>query len=331
MTDGTRFFVADFTNNRVLIWNTVPTSDDAPANVVVGQTDMTSNGSGCTSSTLNQPWSVASDGTHLIVSDYSNSRVLVWNSIPTTNGVAANAVLGESSFTGCGGGHSSTLISGQVGVSTDGTRILVSDYNNHRVLIWRSFPTVSTGAAASVVLGQSNFTAHTSPSPSSNTMMYPGSAVSDGTHVIVQDSGNNRILIWNSIPTTSGLAANIVLGQPDFTTTSYGTSATNMSTSTACSATYASPGYVDLHGGKIYMADSCNSRVMIWNSIPTAFTSGTAIPANIVLGQPNFTSNATGSTAQSLNTPSEAFSNGTSIYVTDWGNNRIVLFPDPTH
>ena len=42
---------------------------------------------------------VYSDGTHLFVADYDNNRVLIWNNIPTSNGQAANMVLGQPNMT----------------------------------------------------------------------------------------------------------------------------------------------------------------------------------------------------------------------------------------
>ena len=35
-----KYYVADSANHRVLIWNTVPTDANTPANVVLGQVDM---------------------------------------------------------------------------------------------------------------------------------------------------------------------------------------------------------------------------------------------------------------------------------------------------
>ena len=34
----------------------------------------------------------------------------------------------------------------------------------------------------------------------------------------IADTGYNRVLIYNHIPTTNGVAADVVLGQPNFTT-----------------------------------------------------------------------------------------------------------------
>ena len=39
--DGTRFFVADTANNRVLIWNSIPSTTNQAANIVLGQANMT--------------------------------------------------------------------------------------------------------------------------------------------------------------------------------------------------------------------------------------------------------------------------------------------------
>ena len=90
--------MADASNNRVLIWNAIPTLYE-PANVVVGQGSMTVGNPGTTSSNLSNPKGVYSDGTNLFVADQANNRILVWNPIPTANGAAAGAVLGQPNMT----------------------------------------------------------------------------------------------------------------------------------------------------------------------------------------------------------------------------------------
>ena len=67
-SDGTRLFVPDYSNNRVLIWNTMPTADGTPPNVVLGQPDMTSNTpnyGGISAAALDDPEGVFSDGTRV--------------------------------------------------------------------------------------------------------------------------------------------------------------------------------------------------------------------------------------------------------------------------
>ena len=56
------------------------------------------------------------------------------------------------------------------------------------------------------------------PDRTQNGMNLPLAVASDGVHVAVADTANNRVLIWNKIPTTTNQNADIVLGQPDFVT-----------------------------------------------------------------------------------------------------------------
>ena len=50
-----------------------------------------------------------------------------------------------------------------------------------------------------------------------STLSFPRYALSDGTHLFIADGGNDRVLVYNTIPTKSGVAADAVLGQADFT------------------------------------------------------------------------------------------------------------------
>jgi len=85
-SDGTRLYIADTANNRVLIFNTIPTSSYASANVVVGQPNMTSNtanNGGIGANTLNFPSSVFLAGPRLFVADTTNNRGLIY--VPPVN------------------------------------------------------------------------------------------------------------------------------------------------------------------------------------------------------------------------------------------------------
>ena len=104
-TDGQILAVADTSNNRVLIWKSIPTSIQAPADIVVGQADFNSNIAnwGATISnpsakSLRSPQGVWIAQGKLYVADTQNNRILVWNSIPTQNGQAADLVVGQPKF-----------------------------------------------------------------------------------------------------------------------------------------------------------------------------------------------------------------------------------------
>ena len=253
---GGRLFVADSFNNRVLIYNSIPTSNNAAADVVVGQPDMTSGGTAMTARTLNNPYAAVSDGKRLFIADYLSSRVLIYNSIPTSNNAAADVVVGAPDMTTGGGGTAANTLSAPGSVYSDGTRLYVADFYNSRVLIYNSIPT-SNNAAADVVVGQPDMTQHVDNqggSPTANTLFWPGSVYSDGTKLYIADSLNHRVLIYNSIPTSNNAAADIVIGQPDMTSNGPGTTANTLDV----------PSTVYVDRTRLYVADYSNNRVLVF-------------------------------------------------------------------
>jgi len=223
-TDGVRLFVASPTHHRVLIWNTLPTENNAPADLVVGQPDFAepssvpggvSNIGECRSGQdgLCRPWDVAFDGQHVFVADNGNNRVLIWNSLPTTSGQPADVVLGQPDFDSTAPGGGATGMTSPTHLHADGQRLFVSDTYNQRVLIWNTIPTTN-GQPADLVLGKPSFDAP--PHETSPTLNLPMGLYSDGNHLFLADNSNHRVLIWNTIPTVSGQLPDLVLGQPDF-------------------------------------------------------------------------------------------------------------------
>jgi hypothetical protein len=98
--------VADANNNRVLVWNSLPTTNAAPADVVIGQSDfnvaLANAGASVNQFGLAQPRAVAIAHDALFVADFANQRVMVWQPVPTSNGAPATAVLGRADFTETG-------------------------------------------------------------------------------------------------------------------------------------------------------------------------------------------------------------------------------------
>jgi hypothetical protein len=259
-TSGAKLLVADSTNNRVLVWNAIPTSAGVAANVAVGQTDLTTWTAACGASSLNGPQSAfVTPGGKLIVADQGNHRVLVWNAIPTASGTAANLVLGQVSKTTCDppADVNEKTLSAPSDVWSDGTRLVVVDPGNHRVLVWSTFPT-SDGQAADAVLGQATVTAATSGT-TDNAMAGPVAVASDGTRLFVADQGNNRVLVFGAIPSTgAGAPATVVLGQADFThgSANAGGAVTAKSLS--------SPSGLAVIDGKLFVTDALNHRVVVF-------------------------------------------------------------------
>ena len=94
----------------------------------------------------------------------------------------------------------------------------VADYGNNRVLEF--VPPFSNGMAASLVLGQVDFThglSNQGGSPAANTLSFPsGLEFDSGGNLIVEDTQNNRTLIF-SAPFTNNVSATTVLGQSNLT------------------------------------------------------------------------------------------------------------------
>src|SRR6185436_4021558 len=161
-----------------------------------------------------------------VVADTDNNRVLLWRSIPTVMNQPADIVLGQPDFktrTANEGrpAPSARSFRGPQGVWIQGTRLYVADAQNNRVMIWRNIPTQNY-QPADVVLGQPNFTTATTQNlsadsfkPTATSMLEPVRVTSDGRKLFVTDLGYNRVLIWNAIPDAYNAAADVVVGQPN--------------------------------------------------------------------------------------------------------------------
>lgn len=280
-SDGHILAVADTDNNRVLIWSPIPTTNGAPATVVLGQKDFSSVqlATIVSSSSLRGPEGVWIQGQQLFVADSGANRVLIWNHIPTQNGQAADIVLGQSSFTSAPDNPPTTAQSmfSPVSVTSDGTRLYVTDLGNNRVLIWNHIPTTN-GQTADIELGQpdfksnaSNNTAGICPSTGSGSsavypalcgasLSFPRFALSDGTRLYVADGGNDRVLVYNSIPTANAARAQVVLGQQDEFSNVNGVDTTLI----ASSAQVSSPQSLAWDGTNLYVSDPWDLRVMVF-------------------------------------------------------------------
>jgi hypothetical protein len=201
-----------------------------------------------------------SDGTHVLVADGGNHRVLIWNAIPTVSGKAADVVLGQPNLNANmlnNGGISASSLNRPYAAYVSGGKLLVADNNNHRVLIWNAIPTTNA-QAADVVLGQPNMTTAAAPTtPSPQTLTNPNFIHVDANgRLYVSDSGSNRILYWNAIPTQNQAAANGVIGQPNMDV-----GPANNGGLTA--RTLQGPGGVLSSGTLLYVLDSGNDRMLL--------------------------------------------------------------------
>jgi trimeric autotransporter adhesin len=322
---ATALAATDSNNNRVLIWKTFPNSTQQAADIVIGQPSMTTNtgnNGGLSASAISNPRSVSSDGIRLAVVDANNNRVLIWNSIPTTNKQSADVVLGQPSFTSStpnNGGVSAKSLSSPARVVISGNRLVVSDQNNSRVLIWNSIPT-SNFQSADLVIGQPSFSTATPNNGGTSASSFGGpiGISTNGTSLAVADNINHRVLIWNTFPSVNGKAADVVLGQPNFTSSTFNNGGVSAST-------LRSPTGVTFVGSKLFVADQLNNRMLLWNTTPSTNKQ----PADVVIGQPDFATvaaNSGGLNSQSNSAINGATSDGRTLALFDPSNHRALFY-----
>ncbi|MBI2103365.1 hypothetical protein HYT59_00005, partial [Candidatus Woesebacteria bacterium] len=317
-SDGNKLAVS--AANRVLIWNTFPTRNQQPADLVLGQPDFsteTANIGGISAQTLSTPFGCWTDGKKLVLVDQANKRVLIWNTFPTQNQQAADVVVGQPDFITSSGAATASKLNLPVGVLVYNGKLIVSDQTAHRVLIWNAVPTTN-GVAADVVVGQTNFTTGTTGTTASKFFNPRGLGAYDNK-LFVGDTSNNRFLIFNNIPTSNGASADVVIGQPDFTTNT----ANNGGLSCAAIFGGQSP-FIPISNGRLFLADGETRRLLIFNQIPTTNFQA----ADIVLGQSDCAASVTGTTANTFgNQPIRmgAEVNG-KLIVGDQANSRILIF-----
>jgi hypothetical protein len=328
---GGRLYVSDRESSRILGFNGLPTQNGAPANFVLGQPDFASTTGSGGQGGLSRPAGSSSDGMRLAVADRSNSRVLIYNALPTSTGALPDRVLGQENFTTTSLACSATGLALPEDVFLGHGKLIVADSANNRVLIWNSLPTTN-GATAHLVLGQGSFTTCAAndtdgdgtqdSAASASTFFDPSGVWTDGTRLLVADTSNNRVLLWNQFPTRNGQPADIVIGQPDFTSRAPATTASGLN----------APYFVNSTGQQLFVAEEQNNRVTVWNQFPT--TNGSA--ANTVLGQPDFVSahrgdpaGGTTPSARSLYRPAGVLLAPPYLVVSDYGNNRLLVFETP--
>lgn len=333
-----KFLVCDGENNRVLIFNKLPISNFQEADLVIGQKDLFSNSIPPVGpNTLDRPSGLATDGKYLFILDRDNHRILVYNDIPVKNGDSAKFVVGQTNFYDRSWGgeqefNDSTNMSafkfssGPTGMTYDSAtgKIIVLDSDNNRLMIYNKFSHFDS-VSASVVVGQKTWTSNRpnqGETPGANTLFLStstGVLVHKGK-LLVTDRNNNRVLIYNKIPEKNNQSADVVIGQKDFS-----------SNQKNCGGQIGACGFdgprsiaID-RSGKLYIAEAGNSRILIFDSIPT--TNGQC--ANTVLGQSDFNSNLNVISDSTFNTFISFVSFiEDKLVVCDQGNHRILFFDE---
>ncbi len=100
-------------------------------------------------------------------------------------------------------------------VKSFGGKLYVANRSMNQINVYNSIPTTSF-PEPSYLLGQKTGKVRSIPGTGTNRFSEPVGFDSDGVRFVVADFETNRVLIWNSMPTSSETPADIVLGQSDF-------------------------------------------------------------------------------------------------------------------
>ncbi|GAB1350513.1 hypothetical protein MASR1M107_27280 [Ignavibacteriales bacterium] len=173
------------------------------------------------------------------------------------------------------------------------------------------------GKAAEGVLGQLDYITPTS-GVAINKFNGPNGVLFDNRNgkIWVADRGNHRVLRFSSTNAyINGGDAELVIGQPDFTTNTSGLSATKMN----------NPICVVIDGnGTLWVSEYGNNRVTRWDD-PDNLVNGDT--ADGVLGQPDFVTNSAATSQNKFSGPAGIFveANGT-LWVSNFNIHRLLRF-----
>ncbi len=265
--DGQRIAVTDTNNDRILIWNSFPTKNGAPADLVLELAHFSGSGApddaerrppnprperprgepeagapnanfrpqvGRGIQRFGWPWGVWTDGKKLAVVATHGHSVLIWNSLPTRDHQPPDLVLNPDDA------------GTPRNVTSDGaTFFAVSDHNNAAAsrpatMVWNSFPTSST-----------------QPPDWKWNEWVKGSFTPDGKLVV---AGMSKIFIWNKTPRAAETDPEVVL-RPTTYRNGDGPDAV-------------------VANGRLYVCTYNGNHLLGWNSLPTRDDQ----PADFALG-----------------------------------------------
>jgi sugar lactone lactonase YvrE len=287
-----KIYIGEADNHRVMRYAYPLTGNQPTAELVFGQPDFTSdpgqayyNSFGSwpepTAKQILEPMALAVYNGDLWVLDHNNQRVVRFSHAYnlTVNNPDADLVIGQSTFLTRDFSCTSNSLTAPWGMTIDASgNLWVADTGNGRVLRFNDVSSLSSGASANGVLGQTNFTANTVTTvPSQYQFGLPSSLFVDGTTLWVCDRGFNRVLKFNNAAVKpNGANADGVLGQSNYSGSALGISPSSFNR----------PFGVCVDGkGNLYVSDQTSKRILIFLN---AANKSNGANADNVLGQASF-------------------------------------------
>ncbi|MCF4966051.1 hypothetical protein [Nostoc sp. CMAA1605] len=336
VSENGSLWVSDTGHHRLLGWRNLPTTDNQPADWVIGQPDFYHEGQNAKGTpgrnTLSVPTGICVCGEGLAVADAWNHRVLIWHKLPEDSNVPADLVLGQANFTDNQpnrGSHqpAAYTMHWPYGILYHQGKLFVADTGNRRLLIWQQLPT-ENGQPADIVLGQPDMTSRDENgggSPTAASMRWCHDIAMWNDNLVVTDAGNNRVMIWQGIPTENNAPCAVVLGQKNFDVVEM-----NQGVYFPSASSLSMPYGVAVAGEWLLVADTANSRLLGWKQ-PESILSLQGAVADGIVGQDTFQSK---SENRNFGTPTRHSLNwcygikvcGKTAVISDSGNNRILLW-----
>jgi uncharacterized protein (TIGR03437 family) len=281
---------------------------------------------------------------NLFVADAGNNRVLRYKAADvagTTNGPAADLLLGQATFTSTVQNPSSTSdltrLGTPAGMAMDSAgRLYVCDAY-HRVLVYLA--PLSSGPAYRMIGGVPNTQGALQP-PDARTLYSPNGVFVVGDRPYVVDTGNNRILRfpkfsdWPALISTPP-AADDVIGQAGFSEYKANRASAQpvFGTPGQPAISFASPTIAVPAAGELFVMDTGNNRLVVSSDPATTTAANMATKrvlgqvqldgdsANYVEGREFFFGGYGGLVVDTRSSPPH-------LYVADTINNRVLGFRD---
>ncbi len=260
-----------------------------------------------------------------MVADTAQNRLFIWKNLPASEFQQPDVVLGQAAAGETGRNASGKVSASSLfypsGIWSDGTKIIVADAWNHRVLIWLEMPH-NDGQPADVVIGQPDFSSN-DPNikgighpPSAQSLNWPYGVFSDGQQLWIADTGNRRVLHYEKIPTRNFAAADAVIGKPNFNERDYDHHDPIWPYSVKIGPQ-----------GQMTITDTQYYRVLLWHDWTTAKKQG----ADVIIGQASFEGNGQNQFGwfpqpNTLNWCYDTCFYKDGLWVADTGNSRVLWF-----
>lgn len=196
---------------------------------------------------------------------------------------------------GVGATQSGVTLNHPASGASDGTHLAIADRFNNRVLVYSSLPTETQ--VPDVVVGQPDFT-DTTPGSGLADVNWPGAIeLTPQGILLIADTENGRILVYNQVPEANGVAADFALDLAALTGNND-----------------AWPWGIWSDGKSLVVTDTRKGRILVWETFPT---DSNAAPS--VVTDP-----------EGVGTPRNITSDGSNFLIGDENGSQAECWGEPT-